>query len=107
MLACLNNNQFIIMELFEVDFNEEGKIVDFLSGALLETKPEELVRQKFLKVLHFEYQYPKNVLAREVTIHYGSKELKDKEGNPVRADIVIYSSPIACANKNQGQNDMV
>lgn len=53
------------MEKFDVEINEEGKIVDFLSGILLEPKPEEFVRQNFLRVLHFEYQYPKNTLARE------------------------------------------
>jgi type I restriction enzyme M protein len=95
------------VELFDVDINEDGKIVDFLSGILLEPKPEEFVRQKFLKVLHFEYQYPKNVLAREIAIHYGSKELKDTEGNPVRADIIIYSSARACSEKNQGQISLV
>jgi len=95
------------MELFEVDINDEGKIVDFLSGLLLEPKPEEFVRQKFLKIIHFEYQYPKNVLAKEITIYYGSKELKDSEGNIVRADIVIYNSARACAEKNQGQIELI
>lgn len=91
------------MEQFEVELNEEGKIVDFLSGQILESKPEEFVRQRYLRVLHFEYQYPKEVLAREIPIYYGSKELKDKEGNPVRADIVVYNSAKACKEKNQGR----
>ena len=91
------------MDKFDVALSEEGKIEDFLSDSLLEPKPEEFVRQKFLRVLHYEYQYPKNVLAREVSIHYGSKVLLDKDGNPIRADIVVYSSPIAKKKKDQGK----
>ena len=91
------------MEHFEVELNDEGKIVDFLSATLLEPKPEEFVRQKFLRILHFEYQYPKNCLSREISIFYGSKELKDKEGNPVRADIIVYSNAKACVEKDQGK----
>jgi len=51
-----------------------------------------------LRALHFEYQYPKNHLAREVPIYYGSKGLKDSEGRPVRADIVIYATATACSD---------
>lgn len=92
-----------MMEKFDVEINEDGKIVDFLSGMVLEPKPEEFVRQSFLRILHFEYQYPKNTLAREIAIYYGSKELKDKEGNPVRADIVVYNNAKACTEKDQGK----
>ncbi|MGV8058999.1 MAG: type I restriction enzyme HsdR N-terminal domain-containing protein [Smithellaceae bacterium] len=91
------------MDNFEVILNESGKIIDFLEGAELEPNPEEFVRQKFIRILHFEYQYPKNVLAREVAIYYGSKELKDKEGNPVRADIVVYKNAKARTEKDQGK----
>lgn len=90
------------MDKFEVQVNEEGKIIDFLSDDLLEPGPEEFVRQRYLRVLHYEYQYPKNVLRRDVPIYYGSKVLTDKEGRPVRADIVIYNSATACANQDQG-----
>ena len=48
------------MDNFEVILNESGKIIDFLEGAELEPNPEEFVRQKFIRILHFEYQYPKN-----------------------------------------------
>lgn len=92
---------------FEVELNEEGKIEDFLSGKELVPTPEEFVRQNYLRILHYEYQYPKNVLAREVTIHYGSQELKDSAGNPVRADIVIYETAKACREKNQGKINLV
>lgn len=95
------------MEKFDVELDEDGKIIDFLSGSLLVAKPEEFVRQNFLRILHYEYQYPKNVLAREIAIYYGSKEITDKEGNPVRADIVIYSSPKACKEKDQGKIELI
>ena len=71
------------MEKFDVELDEDGKIIDFLSGSLLVAKPEEFVRQNFLRILHYEYQYPKNVLAREIAIYYGSKEITDKEGMDV------------------------
>jgi type I restriction enzyme M protein len=95
------------MGLFEVELNQEGKIIDFLSGNILEPKPEEFVRQNYLRILHYEYQYPKNVIAKEIAIYYGSKELKDSEGNPVRADIVIYSSAKACREKDQGKIELL
>jgi len=95
------------MQNFDVELNEDGKIVDFLSGNILEPKPEEFIRQNYLRILHYEYQYPKNVIAREVAIYYGSKQLKDKEGNPVRADIVVYSSAKACTEKDQGRIELL
>lgn len=88
---------------FEIELAESGKIIDFLSGQELESKPEEFVRQKFLRVLHFEYGYPVDVVRREVPIYYGSKELLDKNGNPVRADIVVYDSPEASNVRDQGR----
>lgn len=91
------------MDQFDVSLGDGGKIVDFLSGQLLDPRPEEFVRQRFLRALHFEYQYPKECLAREVPIIYGSKELTDKAGNPVRADIVVYSSARACTSRDQGK----
>jgi type I restriction enzyme M protein len=90
------------MDKFDVQVNEDGKIIDFLSDTLLEPGPEEFVRQRYIRVLHYEYQYPKNVLRREVPIYYGSKVLTDKEGHPVRADIVIYNTATACTNRDQG-----
>lgn len=88
---------------FEPEFAPDGSIVDFLSGAMLEDRPEERVRQRYLKVLHYDYGYPKNVLRREVQIMAGSAPVRDIEGNPVRADIVVYKSASAAARGNQGQ----
>jgi len=90
------------MDNFEVPISENGKIVDFLEGVELEATPEEFVRQRYLRILHFEYQYPINMLAREVAIHYGSKELRDKAGSLIRADIVVYRNSKARANRDQG-----
>ena len=86
-----------------VNFNDEGKIVDFLSEELLEDRPEERVRQKYMNILVEEYGYSKSQIAREVGIYYGSKELLDNDGNPVRADIVVYENAIACRQRNQGK----
>lgn len=87
---------------FAPDFSPEGKIVDFLSGKLLEDLPEERVRQQYLKILHYDYGYKKEQMAREVGIYYGRKLLTDNKGNPIRADIVIYKDKRACLDKNQG-----
>lgn len=42
-----------MIEDFEIEQNENGKIVDFLSKQLLEPHAEEFVRQKFLRILHY------------------------------------------------------
>ena len=87
---------------FEPDYSPEGKILDFLSGKELEKAPEEIVRQQYLKILHYDYGYKKEQMAREVGIYYGRTELKDKKDNPIRADIVVYKDKRACIDKNQG-----
>lgn len=95
------------MNNFEVTLSENGKIIDFLDGIELIATPEEFVRQEYMRILHYEYQYPKNVIAREVTVFYGSKELKDNSGNLVRADIVVYRTAKAKQNKDQGSIALV
>lgn len=87
----------------DVEFNEDGKLIDFLTGTLLEDRPEERVRQKFLRVLSVEYGYDKKQMAREVGIYYGRNELKDDNGTPVRADIVVYENASSCRAKDQGR----
>lgn len=89
--------------LFEIEYNSDGKIIDFLSGKALEAAPEEKVRQRYLRILHYEYNYPKNLLRREVAIQYGSSSLTDRDGNPIRADIVIYRDEAAAARNDQGR----
>lgn len=82
----------------------QGKVIDFLDpDTRLDARPEELVRQRMLRVLHEEYGYPKNVLAREVPIQHGSREAVDAQGRPVRADIVVYETPAAAKKRDQGR----
>ena len=66
-----------------VQFNDDGKIIDWLDGSVLEDRPEEKVRQKFIKMLIDEYGYGKTQIAREVGIFYGRTEMRDKDGNVV------------------------
>lgn len=95
-------------ELFQADFNEDGKIVDFLdSTTLLEDRPEERVRQAFLKHLHFDLGYPRDVMRREVPIYSGQSEVRDQQGNPIRADIVVYLDRPAAATRDQGRMKFV
>lgn len=95
------------IDQFEVETDQDGKIIDFLGGALLELKPEEFVRQKYLRVLHYEYRYPKDVMAREVPIYYGSKKAKSAAGHPVRADIVIYTDAKARSKRDQAKIEII
>ncbi|WP_027868894.1 N-6 DNA methylase [Eubacterium sp. AB3007] len=83
--------------------DDDGKIIDFITGTALENRPEERVRQKFIKILMEEYGYNKNQMAREVGIFYGCSEMSDSDGNPVRADIVVYENAIACRGRDQGK----
>ena len=95
------------MDKFEIPLDEDGKIIDFLSDDRLEPAPEEFVRQQYIRTLHFEYQYPKTLLAREVPIYYGSKAIVDREGRPVRADIVVYSTARAASERDQGKIELI
>ena len=54
--------------LFEVELDQDGKIIDFLSGQLLDPKPEEHFRQSYLRILHHEYRNLKAVMRCEVAI---------------------------------------
>ncbi|MDH6180088.1 type I restriction enzyme M protein [Microbacteriaceae bacterium SG_E_30_P1] len=89
---------------FDPDFDPAtGKIIDFLSGQLLEALPEERVRQTYLKVLHFDYGYPKSVMRREVTILAGANPVVGVDGSPTRADIAVYLSARDATLDNQGR----
>ncbi|MBQ9329074.1 MAG: N-6 DNA methylase [Solobacterium sp.] len=91
------------MENIEVQFNDEGNIIDFLSGRELRDTPEERVRQRFIGILQSDYGYPKNQLAIEIPIQQGSKILTNStDGSEIRADIVVYNSKKACLEKDQG-----
>ncbi|MDP9358729.1 MAG: type I restriction enzyme HsdR N-terminal domain-containing protein [Chloroflexota bacterium] len=71
------------------EFNQDGRLVDFLTGTLLLDQPEERVRQQYLRLLHLQYGYPKSMLARQVPIHHGSSQARDHQGQPTFADIVV------------------
>ena len=74
----------------------DGKIIDFLDDANSRPdKPEERVRQTYGRTLHFDYGYPKNVIAFEAPIAIGS-ETKF-------ADIVIYQDATAAQRRDQSK----
>lgn len=86
-----------------IEYNEDGFIVDCLDGSLLLDTPEERVRQSFIETLQSDYGYPKNQIRREVPIQSGSSIMLDeKDGSPIRADIVVYNSKQAALEKDQG-----
>lgn len=96
-----------LIDIFEPDFNDEGQIVDFINGDQLLDRPEERVRQRLQKLLHFQYGYPKNRIAREISIYYGGKELTDIEGKPIRADVGVFRTASAASKKDLGQIEIV
>lgn len=90
------------MEINDVTFNENGDIIDVLSGKELKDTPEERVRQKFILILQTDYGYPKTDIVREVPIQSGSKILTNADGSEIRADIVVYTSKKAALERDQG-----
>lgn len=96
-----------LIDPLEPEFNENGRIVDYINGDLLEDKPEERVRQRLQRLLHIQYEYPKNRIAREIPIFYGSKEIKDAEGRPIRADVGVFRTVEAARKKDQGQVQLI
>ena len=87
----------------ELEYNEEGLIIDNLSGTLLKDTPEEKVRQRFIRILQSDYGYPKDCILREIPIQSGSKIMTNEiDSSPIRADIVVYKNKKAALNKDQG-----
>ncbi len=81
---------------FQITLNAKGRIIDYINNEITrENTPEERIRQKMVIILHREFQYPLNHIGIERSINIG-RETK-------RADIVIYNSPDACANNDQGE----
>lgn len=86
-----------------VELNEDGDIIDKISGKALKDTPEERVRQRFIEILQMDYGYPLDRIRREVPIQEGSKILTSKtDGAEIRADIVVYTSKKAAISKDQG-----
>lgn len=87
----------------EIIYNEDGFIVDNLTGDSIKDTPEERVRQRFISILQHDYGYPKENIRREIPIQSGSKILLNEiDGSPIRADIVVYNSKEAASLKDQG-----
>lgn len=96
-----------VIDPLEPEFNENGRIIDFVSGDLLDDRPEERVRQRLERLLHIQYDYPKNRIAREVPVYYGGSEVKDAEGRPVRADVAVFRTAEAARKKDQGKVQII
>ncbi|MFZ1139208.1 MAG: type I restriction enzyme HsdR N-terminal domain-containing protein, partial [Candidatus Sulfotelmatobacter sp.] len=96
-----------LIDPLEPEFNENGRIIDYISGDLLEDRPEERVRQRLERLLHIQYEYPKNRIAREIPVFYGRSEAKDAEGRPIRADIGVFRTVEAARKKDQGQIQII
>lgn len=87
----------------DIEYNDEGLIIDCLSGTLLKDTPEERVRQRFIKILQSDYGYPADCILREIPIQSGSKIMMNEVDNtPIRSDIVVYKNKKAALNKDQG-----
>ena len=95
------------LDPLEPTFNENGRIIDFVTGDLLMDRPEERVRQRLQRLLHLQYNYPKTRLARELPIYYGGKEVRNPDGSPARADIGVFRTSAAAGSKDQGQIQIV
>lgn len=86
----------------EPEFSADGQLVDFLTGTHLQDAPEERVRQQYLRILHYQYAYPKTVLDRQVPIYRGRGQARDARGSPIFADIAVYEAAQACRERDQG-----
>lgn len=87
----------------DIKYNDDGQIIDCLTGDAIKDTPEERVRQRFIHILQSDYGYPKDCILREIPIQSGSKILTNElDGSPIRADIVIYNSKKAALRKDQG-----
>lgn len=74
----------------------DGKIIDFLEhGVSRSNTPEERVRQEYARKLHYDYGYPREVLAFNAAISIGSETRY--------ADIVVYRDPVAAKARDQGR----
>lgn len=87
----------------EPQINEDGKYICLTDGTILEPTPEEQIRQHYIAALIDDYGYSKSLIRREVSVYHGSSELQDKQGRPIRADIVVYRSSLAATQRDQGQ----
>ncbi len=81
----------------ELRLTTDGEIVDFLDPT--KSRPntaEERVRQIYARQLHYDYGYPKELMAIEVPIQFGSSERG-------AADIVLFSTESAQQLRDQSR----
>lgn len=91
------------MNIADIEYNDDGLIIDCLSGTAVKDTPEERVRQRFIKILQSDYGYSKECILREIPIQSGSSILVDEsDGSPIRADIVVYKDKKSALKKDQG-----
>ena len=91
-----------LTESYSIDLRltTDGRIIDFLHPEVSRPNtPEERVRQVFARKLHFDYGYPKNLMAIEVPIAVGSETKA--------ADIVVFRSEIAAQVRDQSKINIV
>lgn len=55
-------------DITDVEYNDDGQIIDCLSGSAIKDTPEERVRQRFIKILQSDYGYPKDCILREIPV---------------------------------------
>lgn len=83
-----------------IALNAEGRIIDFLDPrSSRQNTPEERVRQTYIRNLHYDYGYAKNVMRCGSPISIGSETKQ--------ADIVIYASAAAATRRDQAQIRLV
>ena len=83
---------------FELEYAEDGRLVDFIdSSTLLQDRKEERRRQQYLRILHYEYGYPKEQMRREFPINIGST-------TPISADIAVFRSTTSARAGDQGRS---
>ena len=56
MLGKCDATPMNLIDPLEPEFNENGRIVDYASGDLLEDRPEERVRQRLERLLNLQYE---------------------------------------------------
>lgn len=93
-------DQWAESQEYQITLDGDGKIIDFLDPDERRINaPEERIRQKMGQILHYELNYPKELMAFERCVNMGC----DKK----RADIVVYTSVEAKAANDQGRISIV
>src|SRR5258707_11955734 len=79
-----------------IRLSPDGRLIDFIDPNVARPNtPEERVRQTYARKLHYEYDYPKNVMVIGAPISIGS-ELR-------YADIAIYQDAFSAKRRDQAK----